>query len=61
MDLFEGILFQKANDLMSAGKLDAAFDYFSFLEDNYPQMAGLAAASEKVLFEQAKAFLERRQ
>ncbi len=61
VELFEQMLLQKANDLLSAGKLDDAYDYFSFLEDNYPHMAGLAAASEEFLFQQARAFFERKQ
>jgi tetratricopeptide (TPR) repeat protein len=61
VELFEQMLLQKANDLLSAGKLDAAYDYFSFLEDNYPHVAGLAAASEEFLFQQARAFFGRRQ
>ena len=38
----------KANELVAADKLDEAYDYFRFLEENYPNMAGLAAAERRI-------------
>ena len=61
MELFEQALLNKANDLLAAKRLDEAFDYFRFLEDRYPDLPGLAAASENCLFEQAKAFYAKQQ
>ena len=55
------MLLQQANDLAAAGKLDEAYDYFRFLEENYPNMDGLAAAGEEFLFKQAKAFFSAEQ
>jgi len=34
-------------------KLDAAYDYFTFLEENYPQTPGLDAAMQQFLFREA--------
>ena len=61
VELFEAMLLQQANDLAAAGKLDEAYDYFRFLEENYPNMDGLAAAGEEFLFKQAKAFFSAEQ
>ena len=61
VELFEQMLLAKANELLAADKLDEAYGYLRFLEENYPDLAGLAAASETYLFQQAKAFYGKQQ
>jgi ABC-type transport system substrate-binding protein len=61
VELFEHMLLVKANELLAANKLDDAYNYFRFLDENYPNMAGLAAANEEYLFKQAKAFYAKQQ
>src|SRR5580765_6238667 len=45
IDLFEQMVLTEANNLVTAGKLDEAFDFFAFLKlhPSYKEMDGLAA------------------
>ena len=61
VELFEEMLLAKANELLAAGQLDEAYGYLRFLEENYPHVADLAAASEIYLFRQAGAFYGKQQ
>ena len=61
VELFEQMLLDKANELAAADKLDEAYDYFRFLEENYPRMPGLAEAHDEFLFKQAKALFGKQQ
>ncbi len=61
VELFEAMLLEKAEDLAAADKLDEAYDYFRFLEENYPNLDGLAAAGQDFLFKQAKTFFAAQQ
>ena len=61
VELFEAMLLEKAEDLAAADKLDEAYDYFRFLEENYPNLDGLAAAEPAFLFKQAKTFFAAQQ
>jgi len=54
VELFEQIVLAKANELVAAGKLDEAFDYFRYLEEKYPRLAGLGKGAEDYLYEEAK-------
>ena len=58
---FEQMLLAKANELLAADKLDEAYGYLRFLEESYPNLPDLAAASETYLFQQAKAFYGKQQ
>ena len=51
IELFEDILLREANQLVAAGKLDEAFDYFRFLRDIYPRTKGLPAAHQTYLYQ----------
>jgi len=55
LELFEGMVLDEANKLVSAGKLEEAYDYFNFLEQNHPNTLGLDASMENYLYEEAKA------
>ncbi len=61
VELFEDMLLAKANELLAEDKLDEAYGYLQFLEESYPNVAGLAAASETFLFQQAKAYYGKQQ
>jgi ABC-type transport system substrate-binding protein len=61
VELFEDMLLAKANELLAAGQLDEAYGYLRFLEENYPGVANLAAASEAWLFRQAGVFYGKQQ
>jgi ABC-type transport system substrate-binding protein len=51
IDLFEQMVLEEANKLVAAGKLDEAFDYFSFLNRNYSKMDGLPQAHQNYLYQ----------
>lgn len=53
IDLFEQMVLTEANNLVAAGKLDEAFDYFAFLKlhPSYKEMDGLAASHQRYLYE----------
>jgi hypothetical protein len=51
IDLYEQIILAEANQLVAAGKLDEAFDYFRFLLVAYPKTAGLAASHQNYLYQ----------
>ena len=55
VELFEQLVLKKANELVTAGKLDEAYDYFKFLEEDYPKVPELAASIEDYLYAEAKA------
>ena len=60
LELFEELVLAEAKALVAAGRLDEAYDSFRYLEGNHPKVAGLAAAVEDFLFEEAKASMRRR-
>lgn len=51
IDLYEEIVLGEANQLVAAGKLDDAFDYFRFLLTDYPGTRGLPAAHQNYLYQ----------
>jgi tetratricopeptide (TPR) repeat protein len=51
LELFEQMVLAEANGLVAGGKLDEAFDYFSFLNQGYKNMDGLAAAHQNYLYQ----------
>ncbi|MBC7853955.1 MAG: hypothetical protein IAF94_10995, partial [Pirellulaceae bacterium] len=51
LELFEHMVLNEANALVAAGKLDEAFDYFSFLTHEYAKMDGLAQAHQGYLYQ----------
>ncbi len=50
--LFEELVLDEANRLVAAKKLDAAYDYFKFLEEKDPQLPALAESIESYLIEE---------
>jgi ABC-type transport system substrate-binding protein len=61
VELFEQMVLDEAVALVAAGKLDAAYDYFRFLEDQYPKLPGLAKARDDYLCEEARLCHRRQQ
>lgn len=55
VELFEQMVLAEADKLTAAGKLDEAFDYFAFLLDLYPDLAGLKTSREAYLYRSAGA------
>ena len=55
VELFEYIVLEEARQLTAAGKIDEAFDYYSFLVEQYPKMDGLAEARQMYLYQSAVA------
>ncbi|MCE9529243.1 MAG: hypothetical protein K8R36_24615, partial [Planctomycetales bacterium] len=51
IDLFEQMVLAQANSLVAAGRLDDAFDFFSFLKRRYDKMDGLAPAHQNYLYQ----------
>ncbi len=54
VELFEQIVLDEAKAMTAAGKLEAAYELFRYLEGNHPKLPGLAEAVEDYLFEEAK-------
>ena len=54
VELHEQIVLDEARAMTAAGKLDAAYELFRYLEGNHPKLPGLAEAVEDYLFEEAK-------
>ena len=54
IELFNDLVLKKARELVQAGRLDEAYDYFHFLLDDDPKLPGLDAAIEDYLYEEAK-------
>ncbi|OHB66748.1 MAG: hypothetical protein A2V70_09980 [Planctomycetes bacterium RBG_13_63_9] len=55
VELFEQLVLGKAEQLVEAKKLDEAYDYFEFLQREYPRLAGLDESLQNCLYEEAKA------
>jgi hypothetical protein len=53
---FEQLVLAEAETLVSAGRFDEAYDYFDFLQRDYPRMPGLGPALHGYLLGNAKAF-----
>lgn len=53
VELFENMVLDEARQLAAAGKIDEAFDYYSFLVEQYPRTEGLAQARQLYLFQSA--------
>ena len=51
IDLFEQVVLGEANQLVAAGQLDEAFDYFRYLLEFYPKTEGLAASHQNYLYQ----------
>jgi len=54
VELYEQIVLDEAKAMTAAGKLEAAYELFRYLEGNHPKLPGLAEAVEDYLFEEAK-------
>ncbi len=54
VELYEQIVLDEAKKMTAAGKLEAAYELFRYLEGNHPKLPGLAEAVEDYLFEEAK-------
>jgi ABC-type transport system substrate-binding protein len=50
VELFEQLVLQKANELVAAGKLEEAYDYFQFLLEKDPSLPGLERSWQDYLF-----------
>jgi ABC-type transport system substrate-binding protein len=61
VELFEQMVLNEASQLVKAGKLDEAYDYFAFLQEKYAKMPGLEPALENYLFEEAKSLTRKEQ
>jgi hypothetical protein len=55
IELYEQVLLAEANRLTAAGQFVEAFEYLAFLQTNYPQLPGLAAAQDEHLWRDASA------
>ena len=55
MDLYEQMLLAEATRLAAAGTFAEAFEYFAYLQTNYPQLAGLPQAEQNYLWRDAAA------
>jgi tetratricopeptide (TPR) repeat protein len=55
IELYEQILLDEAKRLTASGEFAEAFDYYAFLEANYPRLAGLDAALDDYLWRDAAA------
>jgi tetratricopeptide (TPR) repeat protein len=53
VELFEQRVLAEAEALVAAQKFEQAYDYFAFLHESYPQLAGLAEASQNYLYRNA--------
>jgi len=54
IELFEELILKKANELVAAGKLEEAYDYFRFLDEKDPTLAGLERSWREYLFAEAR-------
>lgn len=63
IDFFEQMILREAQQLVAAGRLDEAFDYYRYLEQDplYRDYPGVSAAVENFLFEDAKALARTNQ
>jgi ABC-type transport system substrate-binding protein len=50
LELFEQMVLAEANRLAAEGKLDAAYEYFDYLFDRYPNTPGLAQGQQTYLY-----------
>jgi ABC-type transport system substrate-binding protein len=50
LELFEQMVLAEANRLAAEGKFDAAYEYFDFLFDRYPNTPGLAQGQQTYLY-----------
>ena len=55
VDLFEQLLLNEANKLVQQRRLDEAFDYFLFMEENYSENPAIKKGIEDYFYEEAKA------
>lgn len=55
VELFEYMVLEEARQLTASGKIDDAFDYFSFLVEQYPKTEGLPEARQMFLYQSAVA------
>jgi len=53
VELFEQLVLKKANELVAAGKLEEAYDYFQFLLEKDPSLPGLEPSWQDYLFAEA--------
>lgn len=55
VQLFHELVLDEANEVVRAGELDKAYDYFQFLLDADPELPGLSDSIDAYLYEEAKA------
>jgi len=55
VELFNDLVLNKAKEIVQAGRLDEAYEYFRFLLEHDPELPGLDAAVQDYLYEEAKA------
>lgn len=60
IDLFEDRILREARRLVQARKFDDAFEYLSFLQNNYPKTAGLQTTVDALLFTEASSLYRER-
>ena len=53
VELFEQRILQRARELIRLRKFDSAFQHLTFLHDNYPNVAGLSATLDQLLYGEA--------
>jgi ABC-type transport system substrate-binding protein/TolA-binding protein len=61
VELFEQMVLDEATALVADGKADEAYDYFRFLDAEYPKLPGLAKARDDYLCEEARLGHRRQQ
>jgi hypothetical protein len=58
VELFEQMILQQAEKFTAQGDFNEAFEYYDFLQTNYPQMQTLQASVDKFLYRHASAELK---
>ena len=53
IELYENMVLEEAQKIANSGKIDEAFDYFSFLVERYPNTEGLPAARQLYMYQAA--------
>jgi ABC-type transport system substrate-binding protein len=61
VQFFEQMILAEAVRLSSSGDIDGAYDYFDYLERNYPNLPGLEEAMQRYLYQDAQAWQRRGQ
>lgn len=61
VELFEQRVLHQAQQYVQQGRFEEAYEYFQYLYEHYPKMAGLDAAYEEALWQEAAVWYQRRQ